>query len=209
MVKELSNGNYIYYLKYSDKMFDVLKDEIVNCRAYVDSAYPFENHDLADEEVTLWIGTAVTIADILGVRCPQIVFDSSDGDAGNASGQGLIVLPSIHPNSRLNILEMFVIIAHESRHEWQHIHHPDWFNDYVQVNSDTDMDKYLNQKTEIDAESYARKLIGKALELDLFCGIDDPKLPENMKKRAKSIDEIEMSEIDKSLLLHTFYEVDY
>ncbi len=164
-------------------------------------------HTLDDSDIALWIYTAITVADILGVRCPQIVFSSSDSDGGNAGGQGLIVLPSLHSNSKENILEMLLIIAHELRHEWQHVHHPDWFDDYVQVKNDADMDKYLNQKSEIDAESYARKLIGTALEHDLFRGID-PKLLKIMKKRANEIDAIELSDMDKSFLWDLFYEAD-
>lgn len=57
------------------------------------------------------------------------------------------------------------------------------------------MDKYLNHKSEIDAESYARKLAGIVFGIDLFKG-GDKALMEKMIRTAKDID-ISVSEEDK------------
>lgn len=190
----MENGNCIYYLKYADDMYDVLISELKNGNANEVECLPFENHELTNEEVMKWIACTTTIADMLDVGCPQIMFTPFE-DAGVFGGEGLLVLSGTNPEKPYFEIETFVCIAHELRHEWQHKYHPAWFKDYVQVESEMDMDKYLNHKSEIDAESYARKLAGIVFGIDLFKG-GDKALMEKMIRTAKDID-ISVSEEDK------------
>lgn len=48
------------------------------------------------------------------------------------------------------------------------------------------MEAYLNHRTEIDAEAYARKLAGMIFDVDLFRGGDEDVM-KKMKKRAEKI----------------------
>lgn len=184
--RKMVNGNDLIYLKNNENMFDTLCKELEMHEAKVVPAMPFENHNLSNEELMTWISCACEIADLLDIRCPQIIFTPFK-DAGNASGQGMLSLPDTKPYGKLNIVEMFVCIAHELRHEWQHENHPEWFDEYVQVESDEDMDAYLNHKTEIDAETYARKLAGMVFDLQLLVH-ENPKLMDKLINRANEID---------------------
>lgn len=185
--KEMANGNHLIYLKNDKNMFDTLLKELEMNKARVVPALPFENHNLSDEEVMTWILCAYEIADMLNIRCPQIVFISSFEDAGNFVGQGLLHLPDIKPYGKLNVVEMFVNIAHELRHEWQYENHPEWNEGYVHVESEEDMEMYRNHRAEIDAEAYARKLAGIVFGVQLF--IDrEPSIIEKLTNRAMEID---------------------
>lgn len=197
----MENGNYIYYLKYADDMYDILMKELENGNANEVECFPFENHELTNEEVMKWISCATTIADMLDVRCPQIIFTPFE-DAGNFSGEGLIILSGINTENPYFEIETFVSIAHELRHEWQHKHHPSWFKDYVRVDSEEDMNDYLNHKTEIDAEAYARKIAGVVFGIDLFKG-GDKKIMKKMKNVAEKID-VSVSEEDKEYFWYVF-----
>lgn len=175
--REMENGNQLIYLKNADNMFTVFKNELALNKATVVPALPFENHNLENEDLMTWIACAVEIADLLSVKCPQIIFTPFE-NAANAAGEGVIFIPAKEPSGKLNILENFVCIAHELRHEWQHVNHPDWFEGYVHVEGQTSedqMDAYLNHRTEIDAEAYARKLAGMVFDVPLF-GKKDKKL---------------------------------
>ncbi len=68
----------------------------------------------------------------------------------------------------------------------QYIYRPKWFEDYVLVESEEDMEAYLNHRTEIDAEAYARKLAGMIFDVGLFRGGDEDVM-KKMKKRAEKI----------------------
>lgn len=178
----MDNGNSIFYIKHGENMFDILEEELRSETAQTVKCLQFEQHDFSDEDVLKWISIAITMSDILDVRCPNIVFTPFE-DAGNASEQGMINLPGIKP---YNPVELLVILAHEMRHEWQHANHPDWFKDYVYPESDEDLDNYLNHKTEIDAEAYARKLAKTIFDVDLF-NAGERSLMEKLKKRASKI----------------------
>lgn len=182
-----------FYIRHGETMFNILDEELMNGTAKTVKCLPFENHDFSDKEVLKWISIAIT----LGTRCPNIVFTPFE-DAGNASEQGMINLPGIKP---FNPIELFVILAHEMRHEWQHAYHEDWYKDYVYPESDEDLDKYLNHITEIDAEAYARKLCKIVFGFDLF-NTGERSLMEKMKKRASKI-ELTVSDDDLDYLRDT------
>lgn len=182
---ELPNGNLIYYLKNSDNMIDIFFDELENQKAKVLKAEPFQYHDLSNKEICTWISCVVEIADLLNVDCPQIIFWTSE-DSGNSS-DGRIFISDTHPDNRLNIIKTFVTIAHELRHEWQHVNCPDIFNNYP--DPDKDMESYLNHPSEVDAEAFARKLATIIFDWNLFTAADKLLLD-----RAKDID-IDSNEI--------------
>lgn len=186
MRKKMTNGNHLIYIKNDENIFDTLQKELVKEKANVVTALPFENHNLTNEELMIWISCACEIANLLKVRCPQLIFTPFE-DAANASGEGLLCLPDKKPYGKLNVIEMFVCIAHELRHEWQHVKHPDWSEGYVHVESEEDMEAYLNHRTEIDAEAYARKLAEKVFGFRLFAG-GKTDFMKKLRRRANEID---------------------
>lgn len=170
--REMENGNHIIFLKHSDNMLSVLQNELAINQAKVVPALPPEIHDLENEEIMTWIACVVKIAEILSIRCPQIIFTQVE-DAGATDDGGVMFIPAKKPYGKLNVLENFVSIAHELRHEWQRFNHPDWFEGYVHVEdptSEEQMEAYRNHRTEIDAEAFARKLAGMVFDLPLFGG---------------------------------------
>ena len=167
LINEIGNGNCIIYLKYNpniERMFACLTNYIETGIARKIPAVQFERHRLSNEEVMIWISCACKIANLLNVRCPQILFIPME-DAMNSTESGVMFLPDLKPYDRFNIILMFINIAHEFRHEWQHVNHPEWFEGYVIVESENDLDAYFNHKTEIDAEAYARKLAGNVFDI--------------------------------------------
>jgi len=190
----MENGKYLIYLKNSENMFDVLDEELGAYKARVVDALPFQNHNWLYIEVRQWMACTYRIADLLNIKCPQIIFTPFE-DGGNPGGKGAIFLPCEDRNADRteNITNMVLCIAHELRHILQQEHHPEWFEGYVHVESDEDMEAYLNHRTEIDAEAYARKLAEMALGVSLFS--DGEKITKKLKNRAKKID-IPISEDD-------------
>ena len=165
--REMENGNHLIYLKNTENKLDVLKKELELKEAKVVPAFSFENHNWTNKEVYIWIFVACEIAGLLNIKCPQIIFTAFE-DAGNACGEGMLCLPNKNSDFQSSMVEMFLCIAHELRHEWQHINHPDWSEGYVHVESEKDLEAYINHRTEIDAEAYARKLAGIMFDISLF-----------------------------------------
>ena len=176
----MPNGRYLYYLKNDNSMIKVLFDQLNNPCCNTKKAQPFEYHRMEGEDIAKWIACACKIADILDIRCPQIMFMYGE-DAGNFNGEGILVLPDT-----LDDLEMFVCLAHELRHEWQHKNHPEWNEDYIQVESEDDIESYRNHKTEIDAEAFGIKLAAIIFEAESFKNKDT----EYLSKLANRADEI-------------------
>lgn len=169
--REMENGKQLIFLRKSDNMFSVLQNELAINQANVVPALPPESHDLENEEIMTWIACIVKISEILSTGCPQVIFARVEGAAVSDDG-GVMFLPARKPYGKLNILEEFVSIAHELRHEWQRLKHPDWFEGYVHVEDPTSeqMEAYRNHRTEIDAEAFARKLAGMVFDVPLFGG---------------------------------------
>lgn len=202
--REMKNGNQIIYLKHADDMFTVLQNELELNEADVVPALPLENHDLENEELMTWIACAVEIANLLSVKCPQIFFTSFE-DAFIASGEGVIFLPAKKPYGKFNVIENFLCIAHELRHEWQHVNHPDWFEGYVHVTDEHDkgqMDAYLEHRTEVDAEAYARKLASQVFDIPLFV-YGERNAMGKLIKRAQEI-KINLSELQIEYFTYLF-----
>lgn len=167
--REMENGKQLIFLRKSDNMFSVLQNELAINQANVVPALPPESHDLESEDIMIWIACIVKISEILSTGCPQVIFARVEGAAVSDDG-GVMFLPARKPYGKLNILEEFVSIAHELRHEWQRLNHPDWFEGYVHPTSEEQMEAYRNHRTEIDAEAFARKLAGMVFDVPLFGG---------------------------------------
>lgn len=163
----MPNGNSTYYLRNNPGMLMTLMDELENPKAPVRKATDFENHRLENEELMEWVYVVLVISEMLNVNCPQVAF-WQDEDAGNFGGEGLLVLPDKKPEGLLNILEQFVCIAHELRHEWQHKNHPEWGEGYIHPETEEEMLTYLKHPTEVDAEAFARKLANEVFDLNLY-----------------------------------------
>lgn len=159
--KEMGNGEFIYYLKQADDMYDILIDELENGGADIEKAQPYEDHGLYDEEVWIWIAVVLHITDILNIRCPQIIFGNTV-EAKIDLKRGVLFLPSFKPNRKSENIPMFALIARELRHGWQYKYHSDWFKGgYKRIRFEDNRRDYLNQKTELDAETYSWKLAGQ------------------------------------------------
>lgn len=122
-----------------------------------------------------WQACAARIAELLNVETPQVIFletvNECDYEVDNICGlsapeNGIIFLIK---NENLPITT-FITLAHEMRHMWQRRNHSEWFEDYVHVESgdDPQFEAYRNQKSELDAEVFARWLCGEISGYDFF-----------------------------------------
>ena len=85
-------------------------------------------------------------------------------------------------DARMRIL----IIAHELRHIWQNVYHPELQVDYVHVESDDDLEAYNLHPCEVDAEAYALNLAETVWNVDPLVG-GTPKVLTALLKRRKEI----------------------
>lgn len=204
----MPNGNSIYYLRNTPGMLVTLMDELENPKAPVRKAMDFENHRLENEELMEWVYIVLVISEMLNVNCPQVAFWQEE-DAGNFVGEGFLFLPDKKPEGLLNIIEQFVCIAHELRHEWQLKNHPEWREGYIHPETEEEMLTYLRHPTEVDAEAFARKLANEVFDLnlhdrDLFNTPDYPAI-DLLINRA---DEIDLGEFDKDIFSGLIEKVD-
>lgn len=83
---------------------------------------------------------------------------------------------------------------HELRHVWQHKYKPEFFDDYFTLNK-TNLDQYILQKAEIDANAYAYLVLKNVMNIgpDLFYRSEKEK--ELITKRMEEIQE----EVSKKL----------
>lgn len=158
----LLSGRYIYYLKNDPNMAKTFMHELKDPSCKVFRGESFENHCMEGSDIAKWTSFTCVVADLLNIRCPQIIF-TKDRDAGNAAGEGLMIIPDSYSD-----IDLFVCIAHELRHEWQIVNHPKWNDDYIQVNSADDLSSYYNHISEIDAEAFARKLASIVFDMDIL-----------------------------------------
>lgn len=204
----MPNGNSIYYLRNNPGMLMTLMDELENPKAPVRKAMDFENHRLENEELMEWVYVVLKISEMLNVNCPQVAFLQGE-DAFNFAGEGLLVLPDKKPEGLLNIIEQFICIAHELRHEWQHKNHPEWNEGYIQPETEEEMLAYFKHPAEVDAEAFARKLANEVFDLnlhgrDLFNTPDYPAI-DLLINRANEID---LGEFDKDIFSMFIEKVD-
>lgn len=175
----------VFYVKKCNNIYENVCEEIVNPKAKVIKAEDFLYHQLDSEMMKTWYSVTLRISEILNINCPQVTFHACfrDGDAGNFGGQGWTVLPDMFSSQ---FITMVTIIAHELRHEWQHIHHPEWFEHYI-TGENNNIKEYCLQPAEIDAEAFARKLIGIVWGVDLF-NHKELEVKSALRKRRDEID---------------------
>ena len=94
--------------------------------------------------------------------------------------QGLIALPDLGRN---DARMMILIIAHELRHIWQNVYHPELQVDYVHVESDDDLEAYSLHPCEVDAEAYALSLAEIVWNIDPLVGGNSKVLAALLKRR--------------------------
>lgn len=174
-VKKLDNINLVYLKKNStEKIFEIINNIETYKSKILLPALPFEDIALTSEDYLSYIKCAVTISDALEIPCPQIMFTKmSLGEGGNWCGTGLIALADYPLDIDIkSYAENFKALAHELRHEWQHIYHPDWFQDYPMMKSvltQEDNYAYCSHKTEIDAEAFAIKVASIVIPGSKIC----------------------------------------
>ncbi len=157
----LLNGNNLFYIENTtdDKIIGIMSDKLNVQKCNIYPALPFENYSFSNEEISKWLRCACCLAKIFDVECPQIVFDHDGGSM--ASGEAGIIFIE----DSLNNFDTFVCMTHEFRHIWQHKNHPEWFENYIQPQDD--IRGYLFNKTEIDAEAFARRFAGIILDIPI------------------------------------------
>lgn len=159
LAKRLANGRTLFYVRNAsdDDVVNVLLDALKTRNYNEFPSLSFENCYLELYKIVKWMQCICCVADILEVDCPQVVF-THGGDAGSSAGE-ILVIPD-----ELSDVETLIAIVHELRHVWQHKHHPEWTDEYV--HPEDSLEGYLNQKAELDAEAFARRFVGRVLELD-------------------------------------------
>ncbi len=159
LVRRLENGRPLFYVKNTSDA-NVIKEILKALKTKKYNEFPsldFENSYLELFEIVKWMQCICCVADILDVDCPQVLFTHGE-DAGTSAGE-ILVIPDELPN-----IDTFIAIVHEFRHVWQHKHHPEWSDEYV--HPEEDLEGYFNQKAELDAEAFARRFVGRVLEID-------------------------------------------
>lgn len=163
------NGNDLVQIKNSKDMVQRLFREMKIPSYARGEVKDFMKTNMNSQERMKWIYVALCISSILNIRCPQILFCKClNGNAGIFSGEGLLTLPDLDSENEYAKIEMLVNMAHEFRHEWQSVNHPEWMDNYISGEKEEDLEEYLLQDCEIDAETYARKLAGEVFDINLF-----------------------------------------
>jgi len=112
---------------------------------------------------------------MLDIPCPQIEFR----DNLDVFGKSIAEINLIMLNSTYDFMTMIRTMAHEIRHIWQYIYYPEYSESYV--NSNINIEKYLNCIAENDAEAFASKLLWE------ITGVDDIKNNEEYAMGNKKI----------------------
>ena len=130
--------------------------------------FPLLGHNCSDEFIGRWTICACCVADALDIPLKQMMFMYTDEMSGFSE-----ILPTVINETQASIA-LFVSIAHEQRHGWQHVHHPEWIDEYI--HPDDDVNGYFMQKAEIDAEAFGRRLASMVLGVHpskLVCFTDE------------------------------------
>lgn len=205
----LSGGRYVLFVCDSDDdtLISSLISEIENPKCS-EVQIPIFEHPLTNKGVSMWIIYACYIADALNVPLKPIMFIRGELDSGYSEESITLI------DVDLSHEELILTIAHEIRHAWQQIHHPEWFDEYIHPGDN--VEAYLNQISEIDAEAFGLKVISMILGdeyVDSYAEfVKDPSYIERIidqmnkidvvlsKKKIKEIRKlIEIDEVIKSL----------
>lgn len=176
----------VYFVKEdtNDKVLNLLFNEIDNPSCDTDTTIPITYHSLSDNAVSKWLMYACYISDCLKIDLRQICFTHKEGKAGYSSEFITFI------DDDANDIEMLISIAHELRHAWQHIHYPEWFDEYV--HPEENEQAYHMQVSEIDAEAFAIKvesIITGVEFINSYAGLDmDPMLRNAIILRMQEID---------------------
>ena len=159
----MQNGNDVLYFNNSDNIVDRIIDEIKKPNIDKEDAPGFMIHSLDNAEVGLMYAVAIILADALSIPCPQVEFrDNLDMHGVFIADINLVNLhtaPELHDS-----LLLVRVMAHEFRHVWQHIYHPEYQDMYV--DSSKNVEGYFNCVSENDAEAFALKLMLDVFEID-------------------------------------------
>ncbi len=183
--RSFPDGRYALFVRDDDD--DTLISRLVNeieedtCS---EISIPMTYTVLSNEEVAQWLVYACYIDDILSVPLKQIMFAHGEDGAGY-SDEFLTFI-----NDDVSVPEMLMVIAHELRHAWQHIHHPDWLDEYI--HPENDEYAYKNQYAEIDAEAFGIKIESMITGIEFvnsYAGMElDPKYRSQIINRMNEID---------------------
>ena len=157
----MGNGNRIICLKDNndDVLYELLCNEIDKPSCGSSSlSLPF--HELSNKEISKWCRYACYIADCLDIELKQMLFVHGFEISGYAG-----VLPTLIVDD-MCMPEMLVNIAHELRHAWQHVNHPDWFDSYIRPEDDEKA--YEAQIAEVDAEAFGIKVESLIMGVDFM-----------------------------------------
>ena len=145
------DGRYALFVCDSDDntLISNLISEIENPKCS-EVQIPMTYCSLSNKEVSQWLIYACYIADVLNIPLKQIMFAHKEESSGYSEEFITFISDDV------SLPEMLMTIAHELRHAWQHVHHPEWFDDYV--HPEDDEEAYLSQISEIDAEAFGMKV---------------------------------------------------
>ena len=150
--RKFPEGRCVYFVKEDtdDNILKTIYNEIENPKSEEDNSIPITYHTLSDKDVAKWCLYACYISDILKIDLKQLCFAHNEDTSGFSSEFITFIQDDV------NDVEMLMVIAHELRHAWQHLHHPEWFNEYI--HPEEDEEAYYMQKSEIDAEAFGIKV---------------------------------------------------
>lgn len=208
------DGRNVYYVKNDtdEKILDLLINEIKNPSCLQSPTFPTFYHTHNDKNVAKLCIYACYIADILDIPLKQIIFMDSDEMSVQFEG-----FPYVFGDK---LEDITVVIPHEMRHTWQRINRPEWFENYINIDTIADGDnekwfEYHNQPAEIDAQAFGIKMESMIFGSDCT----DKKLYETMYpeyrdkiiKRVQEIDIIlskkKLNEIRKILNVNEYMKI--
>ncbi len=187
MVKIMDDGRKIYLVKNdSDEvLLSLLSDEYEHPTCEDISQLPIEGHSLSNKDVAKWLTYSCYIAEALKIPLQQIMFVHS-GEESGYSGRFITYF-----QDDMSVIEMLINIAHELRHAWQHIHHPEWNDNYIHP-EDGDIEAYQMQISEVDAEAYGIKVESMITNINLLNTVAGRELDSSyraaLQKRMNEID---------------------
>ena len=103
------------------------------------------------------------ICEFLEISIPKILFKNKKTQHKFLSNTMMAILypeeNTIYINHTISTLDIFFVIAHELRHLYQYIYHPEWLINYQTIDQIKSIEEYNLQLVEIDANAFAKMIM--------------------------------------------------
>lgn len=160
VVEDLPDG--LSYIKCSDIL-------IVKCGIPLDHSMTRDNYryrgsiplySFKDTSYDIYALTLLA-CDRMNIRSPQIILSNELKDMrGIARQDNNDLTKLIELRVGMDLSETAEVLFHELRHAWQHEKHPNkYFSNYKYLDTGIEMEEYMKQPAEIDAEAFSVRMM--------------------------------------------------